>query len=151
MTAAWEQRLAELLAGGEDLEAGAELEVRDPGGAVVFLAPLARHFRIEDEVLWVRPVVGGYEPERVVGNPTYAFSLNQARARGLSPLRGMTMVGEELVILTGAGQEAHIRPASPGTMAELERWDSFFYNVLSAQEQELLDQVVGDSYWGEWA
>lgn len=61
------------------------------------------------------------------------------------------MVGEELVILTGAGQEAHIRQAGPGSMAELERWDSFFYNVLSAREQLELDEVVGDSYWGEWA
>jgi hypothetical protein len=148
---AWEQRLAELLAGGGDLESGAELDVRDLDGTVVFLAPLARHYRIEGNAVWVRPVVGGYKPERVVGNPLYAFSLNEARARGLSPLERMTMVGEELVILTGAGQEAHIRQARPETMAELERWDAFFYNVLSPQEQAELDAVVGDSYWGEWS
>lgn len=151
MSSAWERRLAELLHGGRDLESGAELEVRDPGGEVVFLAPLARHYRIAEDALWIRPVVGGYVPERVVGAPVYAFSLNEARVRALSPVQAMTMVGEELVMLTGAGQEAHIRRASPATLVELERWDSFFYNVLSAREQEGLDQVVGDSYWGEWA
>jgi hypothetical protein len=147
----WEQRLAELLAGGEDLRSGAELEVRDPGGEVVFLAPLARHYRLDDGAVWIRPVVGGYVPERVVGAPVYAFSLNEARVRALSPVEAMTMVGEELVMLTGTGQEAHIRPAGLATSVELERWDSFFYNVLSAREQEELDQVVGDSYWGDWA
>ena len=151
MTPAWEARLAELLGGGDDLESGAELEVHDLEGNVVFLAPLARHYRIEDDALWIRPVVGGYEPERAVGAPVYAFSLNEARARGLSPLENMAVVGEELVVLTGAGQEAHIRQAGPTTMPELERWDAFFYNVLSAQEQLELDEVVGDSYWGEWA
>ena len=151
MTPAWEARLAELLGGGDDLESGAELEVHDLEGNVVFLAPLARHYRVEDDALWIRPVVGGYEPERAVGAPVYAFSLNEARARGLSPLENMAVVGEELVVLTGAGQEAHIRQAGPTTMPELERWDAFFYNVLSAQEQLELDEVVGDSYWGEWA
>jgi hypothetical protein len=118
---------------------------------VVFLAPLARHYRIAEDALWIRPVVGGYVPERVVGAPVYAFSLNEARVRALSPVQAMMMVGEELVMLTGAGQEVHIRRASPATLVELERWDSFFYNVLSAREQEELDQVVGDSYWGDWA
>ncbi|HEV2811307.1 MAG TPA: hypothetical protein VGV93_13035 [Acidimicrobiales bacterium] len=151
MTPAWEARLAELLSGGDDLESGAELEVHDLAGKVVFLAPLARHYRIEDDALWIRPVVGGYEPERAVGAPVYAFSLNEARARGLSPLENIAVVGEELVVRTGAGQEAHIRRAGPTTMPELERWDAFFYNVLSAQEQLELDEVVGDSYWGEWA
>ena len=151
MTPPWEARLAELLGGGGDLEWGAELEVHDLEGNMVFLAPLARHYRIEDDTLWIRPVVGGYEPERGVGAPVYAFSLNEARVRGLSPLENMAVVGEELVMLTGAAQEAHIRRAGPETMPELERWDAFYYNVLSAQEQLELDEVVGDSYWGEWA
>ncbi len=53
---AWERRLAELLHGGEDLGWGAELEVRDLAGEVVFLAPLARHYRIAEDVVWIRPV-----------------------------------------------------------------------------------------------
>ncbi|HSH60921.1 MAG TPA: hypothetical protein VK988_15040 [Acidimicrobiales bacterium] len=53
--------------GGRDLESGAELEVRNPAGEAVFLAPLARHYRIAEDVVWVRPVVGGYRPERMVG------------------------------------------------------------------------------------
>ena len=150
-TPAWEQRLAELLRGGEDLEWGAELEVRDPSGEMVLLAPLARHYRVDEDVVWIRPVVGGYQPERVVGAPAYAFSLNEARARALAPLEEIVVVGDELVVVTGTGQEAHIRQAGPTTMPELERWDAFFYNVLSAQEQLELDEVVGDSYWGEWA
>jgi hypothetical protein len=151
MSPAWERRLGELLGPGQDLESGAELEVRDPSGEVVFLTPLARHHRVTEDVVWVRPVVGGYRPERGAGAPPYAFSLNEARARALGPLEKMTVVGEELVIITGAGQEARIRQAGPESMAELERWDAFFYNVLSVQEQLELDEVAGDSYWGEWA
>jgi antitoxin (DNA-binding transcriptional repressor) of toxin-antitoxin stability system len=144
----WESRLARWLAGGKELESGAELEVRDSDGTVAFLAPLARHYRVDDGVLWVRPVVGGYEPPE--GGLAYAFSLNQARARAL-PLDDVRLEGEEIVVATRASQVAHIRPASPETFAELERWDTFVLTVLDAEEEAALDQVEGDSWWGRWA
>ena len=143
----WEARLARWLAGGEELESGAELEVRDPDGTVAFLAPLARHYRIADGVLWMRPVVGGYEPTE--GGLPYAFSLNQARARAL-PLDDVRLEGGEIVMATRADQVARIRPAGPGTLAELERWDTFVLTVLDAEAEAALDEVAGDSWWGRW-
>ena len=147
----WEERLARWLGGGQDLLTGAELEVAQPDGAVAFLAPLARHWRVEGDTLWVRPVVGGYEPAgEEPGLPPYAFSLNPARARALS-LEGVRVEGDELVLPQPSGQVARIRAAGPDSLAELERWDTFVYTVLSAEEEAELDRVWGDSWWGQWA
>jgi len=144
----WERTLARWLAGGEELESGAELEVRDLDGALAFLAPLARHYRVADGVLWVRPVVGGYEP--LEGGLPYAFSLNEARARAL-PLDTVRLEGDEIVMATGADQVARIRPAGPETLQELQRWDTFVLTVLDAEEEAALDRVEGDSWWGRWS
>ena len=144
----WEQQLAGWLAGGEELESGAELEVRELDGSLAFLAPLARHYRIAEGVLWVRPVVGGYAPAE--GGIPYLFSLNEARARAL-PLDDVRLEGEEIVLATGADQVARIRPAGPETLPELERWDTFVLTVLDAGEEAALDQVEGDSWSGRWA
>lgn len=144
----WERLLASWLA---DLDVGAELEVRDPDGALALLAPLARHYRLEPEegLLWIRPVVGGYEP-RGPGMPRYAFHLNEARARAISTHAARTD-GDEIVLETAGGQIAHIRPAGPQTRPELEHWDTFCYVVLTAEEEAALDAVWGDSYYGDWA
>lgn len=148
----WEKRLAAWLG---DLDVGAELEVRDPDGSVAFLAPLARHYRLDeddDTVLWLRPVVGGYAPERgEPGRPPYAFHLNEARARAVSIADLRLLEGLELVAPQASGQVAHIRPAGASTREELDRWDLFVLNVLSAEEEAALDRVWGDSWWGDWA
>ena len=135
-----------------DLAAGAELEVRDPDGTVAFLAPLARHYRLEDAALvWVRPVVGGYAVEAgEPGAPAYAFHLDQARARALH-VEGLEVAGEELVAPQPSGQVARLRAAGPATRSELERWDVFVYTVLSAEAEADLARLWGDSWWGEWA
>ena len=67
----WRRHLEFLLAGaGRELEGGAELEVSDRSGEVVFRAPLARHCQVDETgTLWVRPVVGGYRPEPAQGMP----------------------------------------------------------------------------------
>ncbi len=145
----WERLLADWLG---DLDIGAELEVRDPDRAVAFLAPLARHYRLENPALvWVRPVVGGYEVEGAEpGLPGYAFHLDQARPRALHAER-LEVAGEELVAPQPSGQVARIRAAGPATRAELERWDVFVYTVLSAEAEADLGQLWGDSWWGEWA
>ena len=148
----WRSYLEFLLAGaGRELEGGAELEVSDRGGEVVFLAPLARHYRVDETgTLWVRPVVGGYGPEPGHGMPPYAFSLEAARRRALEPLR-IRREGPELVLELYSGQSARIRPAGPETLPELQRWDSFYLLVLTAREEADLDALWGDSYMGEWA
>lgn len=149
MSEPWEQLLATWLG---DLAGGAELEVRDGDGAVAFLAPLARHYRLEEpDLVWVRPVVGGYAPERSEpGVATYAFHLDRARARALS-VSQLEIQGLELVAPQPSGQVARLRPAGPSTRPELERWDSFVYTVLSADDEAALDRVWGDGWWGEWA
>lgn len=148
MSGDWERRLAGWLA---ELECGAEIEVRDPDGSIALLVPLARHFRhdVDDQLLWLRPVVGGYAPTGP-GMPPYAFHLDQARARAVST-RHARVEGDELVFVTDGDQLVHIRPAGPHTRPELERWDDFVYLVLSAEEEAALDEVWGDSYYGEWA
>ena len=148
----WLPYLQFLLAGaGRDLEGGAELEVSDPGGEVVFAAALARHCRLDDEgILWVRPVVGGYRPAPAEGMPPYVFSLNAARPRGLLAV-GVGREGEDLVLELDSGQRASIRPARAETLAELQRWDDFYYLALSAEEEADLDALWGDSYVGIWA
>lgn len=143
----WETRLAGWLAGGEELDSGAEIEVRELDGTVAFLAPLARHYRVDGDTLWIRPVVGGYVPP---GGMPYAFSLNAARARAL-PLDDVRLEGDEIVIPAGADQVAHLRPAGPETLAELERWDTSVLTALDAEEEAALDRVEGDSWWGRWA
>lgn len=152
MAAEWRSYLEFLLAGsGPELEGGAELEVSDRNGEVVFLAPLARHFRIDDGgTLWVRPVVGGYRPEPGQGMPPYAFSLNAARPRGLDPV-SVRQEGLELVLELDSGEVARIRPAGRETLPELQRWDSFYLLVLTAEEEADLDALWGDSYLGDWA
>lgn len=148
---AWLAHLEFLLAGaGHDLEGGAELEVSDPGGEVVFLAPLARHCRLDEEgILWLRPVVGGYRPVPKNGMPSYAFSLAAARRRGLLPSQ-VRREREDLVLELNTGQRARIRPARAGVLAELQRWDIFYYLVLTAQEEADLDALWADSYIGPW-
>jgi hypothetical protein len=151
-TAEWRSHLEFLLAGtGRELEDGAELEVTDRNGDVVFLAPLARHCRVDENgTVWVRPVVGGYRPAPGQGMPPYAFSLNAARPRGLDPV-SIQREGLELVLELDSGEVARIRPAGRDTLPELQRWDSFYLLVLTTQEEADLDALWGDSYLGYWA
>lgn len=148
----WRSRLAALLAGsGSGGDAGAEIEVTDPGGEVVLLAPLARHHRLdEDGTLWLRPIIGGYRPVPGVGMPEWAFSLEAARPRSFAP-GSIRVEGEELVAHLDAGHVARIRPAGPAALSELARWDTFCATVLTADEEADLDAVWGDSYLGLWA
>lgn len=150
--AEWRSHLEFLLAGaGAGLDGGAELEVSDGSGEIVFLAPLARHWRVDENgTLWVRTVVGGYRPEPGQGMPPYAFSLNAARPRGLDKV-SVRREGLELVLELDSGEVARIRPAGPETLPELQRWDTFYLLVLTAQEEAELDALWGDSYLGDWA
>jgi hypothetical protein len=148
----WLSHLEFLLAGaGRELEGGAELEVSDRTGKVVFLAPLARHCRLDETgTLWVRPVVGGYRPEPGKGLPAYAFSLSAARRRGLDPV-SVRREGLELVLELYSGEAGRIRPAGPKTLPELQHWDTFYFLALTAEEEADLDALWGDSYVGSWA
>lgn len=49
------------------------------------------------------------------------------------------------------GERPRIRPACGEALAELQRWDSFYYLALTAEEEAALDALWGDSYVGRWA
>lgn len=144
---ALEWQLAPLLSGGEKgLQGGAELEVRHPDGAVALRAPLARHHRVEgSNLVWVRPVVGGYAPEHdEPGQPAYAFDLAAARRRALD-FTSVQVEGDAIHLELTSGQAAVIRPATGDTLAELQRWDTYYYTVLDVETQAELDALAHDS------
>lgn len=145
-TEALERQLADLLAGGEaGIEGGAELEVRHPDGEVAFRAPLARHHRVEGtSLVWVRPIDDGYVPDRSEpGQPPYAFDLDIARRRALEFTTAHSDGGAIRFELS-TGQHAVVRPAGPDTLAELQRWDTYYYTVLDAGTQRELDALDHD-------
>jgi len=150
-----ERTLVDLL-GDPESGTGAELVVFDPDGTQVFGAPLARHFCLDpdEDVLWIRPVLGGYELTkdiRQAGDPLYAFSLDASRRRGLS-LQDVALVdGGVRVVQPGTEQVCWIRPAGPEALGELERWDTFVGVHLSAEDELALDRVDNDSWHGRWA
>lgn len=146
-TGACDRRLARLLAGGEaGLYAGAELEVCHPDGSRAFRAALARHHRVDPpDLVWVRPVVGGYQPDAAEpGEPGYAFELDVARRRGLHVTAAWDH-GDELGMDLATGQTAVIRPAAADTLAELRRWDTWYYTSLDAATQRELDALAHDA------
>ena len=86
----WRQRFSDLIAGnhsptGDPVDAGARLVVTDPDGTEVFRAALARHHRFEDDgdqVVWIRPLVGGQDT-----GSGYLFNLSLTRRRTLPVIR----------------------------------------------------------------
>ena len=41
-------------------------------------------------------------------------------------------------------------PAGADTLPELERWDTFYYLVLTAEDEADLDALWADSHMGRW-
>ena len=151
-SAAHAAHFARLLAGGDaGLDGGAEFVVRNPDGTEAFLAPLARHWRVDAgstpvrTCLWIRPVVGGYTPDpRRPGDPPYAFDLSEARRRNLT-FTACRRDGDTLAFDLEVGQRAWVRPIRGGLLAELQRWDSWYYLHLTAEQQARLDALDADS------
>ena len=141
-----DRQLAWLLSGGHaGLDGGAELEVRHDDGSPAFRAALARHHRTEPpDLVWIRPVVGGHAPDRAeAGQPLYAFDLDLARRRGLH-VTGVRSDGAELRLDLATGQTAVVRPAAPDTLAELQRWDTWYYTACDSATQRELDALDHD-------
>lgn len=152
-TNGWRHRLQDLLEGGhtttgEELDAGAELVVCDPDGTETFRAPLARHWRIDNEddhTIWIRPILGGYQQDE--GTP--AFNLGLARRRALTYTK-VDLDGDGVVFHLASGQTAHIQPATGTELAELCRWDRFYLATLTQEETEALDELAEDSWHGRF-
>ncbi|MFV2198859.1 hypothetical protein [Nocardiopsis sp. LOL_012] len=150
----WNQRLESLLSGahspsGDETDAGAQLVVVQTDGREVFRAPLARHARIDQEqerLVWVRPIhSGGIDP----ATGTRVYNLNLCRRRALSWSRA-GVDGDAVVLTLASGQRARIEPAEGDELAELRLWDAFVLG-LSVQEEEELEALSGDSWWGSHA
>ncbi|WP_018505840.1 hypothetical protein [Parafrankia discariae] len=164
----WLAAIRPLLAGshtptGDVLDAGAELVVSDdPDGPPVFTAPLARMLRHDPahpDVVWIRPVVGGYPvTRRGPGQPSYLFSLSVTRRRSLHVTHAQVLptddtgaAANKVVLQLANGQTAVIRPASGATLEELERWDTFALLVLDREDLVALEELREDSWHGAYA
>lgn len=136
------QRLRALL--GDPTRGGAELEVTDPDGTTAFLAAIARHYRTDGDVLWIRPILGGHDPGD--GQP-YTFDLDAARRRGLHHHQ-VDIDGRDVVLLLASGQHARIRRARAARHADLERWDTWLLTAVDAHTEAELDALDTDSHPG---
>jgi hypothetical protein len=151
-------RLSDLLVGcGQDPDPpgapGAELLVTDPDDSDAFQAALARHFRFQqdrEQIIWIRPIVGGYAPADPASEHDYLFSLNIARRRGLSYDAVRLDHGDIVLHLTG-GQTARIRPASMEARTQLWLWDQFLADTLTPDQAAELARLQEDSWQGPFA
>ncbi|WP_331731715.1 hypothetical protein [Streptomyces sp. NBC_00073] len=151
-TEQWRQRFSDLVEGnhsptGDPVDAGARLVVSDPDGTEVFRAPLARHHRFEDDgdqVVWIRPLIGGEHAES-----SSLFNLNVARRRSL-PWTRAEIVDDGVEIDLTSGQRARIEPADGPDLEQLIRWDDFT-NRLTPDEDAALQRLDADSWHGRYA
>lgn len=153
----WLTRLDDLLQGrhaadGDPLNAGAQLVVTNPDGTEAFRAPLARHHRLDPDqanMVWIRPIItGGSSPEPGHGaDRIYNLSVNRRRALTITNAR---VSNGALELDLSSRQHARIEPASGTGLAELQAWDTFFYNVLTPQEQNALEALQEDSWHGRF-
>ncbi|MFI1648106.1 hypothetical protein OG605_39480 (plasmid) [Streptomyces xanthophaeus] len=148
----WRRRFSDLVAGehsptGDPVDAGARLVVSDPDGTEVFRAALARHHRFEDDddqVVWIRPLVGGQDT-----GGGYQFNLGLVRRRSLSWTRAC-LVDDGVEIDLTTGQKARIEPADGPELEQLTQWDDFT-NRLSPDEDAALGRLDADSWHGRYA
>jgi hypothetical protein len=145
-------RLTELLNGHDgDLDNGAELVITEPDGTVSMRAPLARHYRLDDEdphVLWLRPVPGGTQAPGAAGLPV--FNLSLCRRRGLAFTAATIDQDGNVILALRGGQTATIQPATGRQLATLHLWDDFTLNILTAEEELDLDRLATDSWHGRF-
>lgn len=154
MTTDWQTRFADLLAGnhsstGDPVDAGAQLIVTGSGGTEVFRQPLARHFRAEpepDQLIWIRPLVGGQTSPDL----GFVFNLNQARRRALEWTEAHLDAIGDVIIQLRSGEMARIQPAEGEALTTLELWDDFLSRLTREEEQQLA-ALEDDSWHGQFS
>ncbi|MGA5442507.1 hypothetical protein ACPCKW_23725 [Streptomyces griseoincarnatus] len=154
MSTHWQTRFADLLAGnhsstGDPVDAGAQLVVTEPGGSEVFRQALARHFRAEpepDQVIWIRPLVGGHTSPEL----GFVFNLNQARRRALEWTEAHLDDNGDVIMQLRSGETARIQPAAGDELVTLEHWDDFL-NRLTREEERQLAALEDDSWHGQFS
>lgn len=128
-TPTWYPRLHELLTS----PTGAQLEVTDPDGTTIYLAPLARSSRIEDTIVWFRQIIGT-GPE---------FDFNHCRRRSL-PAAGQ--IDDANVCFTIDEGTATISPANPDGQAAIAAWDNYLSTRCDEQTRTELAALAEDSW-----
>ncbi|MEV6818441.1 hypothetical protein AB0M72_06770 [Nocardiopsis dassonvillei] len=149
----WHSTVQSLLAGahtstGDELDAGAQLVVDHPDGQEAYRAALARYCRLGEyqDVLWIRPIVPGSLDPRT-GQRVYNLSLCRRRSLAWSHVQA----DEERVFFTlVSGQVARIEAAHGAELDELRIWDAFQLE-LTAQEEQALEELREDSWWGRYS
>lgn len=133
----WYQTLEQLVAAGYDPDGtatgGAQLVFHDTDGVLQLRAPLARHVRLDDDCVWIRPIHGT--------GP--AFELGDSPRRGL-PISDVTHTGHEIRIGTADGVVT-ISPAAPDLIPVIEAWDTYVLTHLDAPVEEALARLEEDS------
>lgn len=133
----WYQTLEQLVATGYDPDAtatgGAQLDFHDTDGVLQFTAPLARHVRLDDDCVWIRPIHGT--------GP--AFELGDSPRRGL-PIGDVTHTPHEIRLVTADGVVT-ISPATADLIEVLEAWDTYVLTQLDATVETALARLEEDS------
>lgn len=133
----WYQTLEQLVAAGynpdDTATAGAQLDFHDADAVRKFQAPLARHVRLDDDCVWVRPIHGS--------GPT--FELGDSPRRGL-PIGDVTHTHHEIRLVTADGVVT-ISPAAPDLIGVLDAWDTYVLTRLDAPVEAALARLEEDS------
>ena len=139
-TPTWYQTLTRLLTAGFDPDGpatgGAQLTVTDPAGAITAHHPLARHARLGDDCVWIRPILGA-GPD---------FDLTDCRRRGL-PTTAVTDTDGTVGFNLADGAQAVVEPAAAELVEILDRWDSFVLTRIDASTETALAALDADTIW----
>lgn len=127
---------------------GAEWEVRESDETVLRWDGLARHWRIDENRLIVRPL----ERCRQLEDGRWVFLMNESRPSYIQVARSVLLpsgaVGLQPADFDGF---AVIRPITDVHAGTLARWDEFYEDVLTEIERSDADDLVLGDWWGNWA
>lgn len=131
---------------GRLLAHGAVLDVTNPDEPATTSWPLARHHRLDGDVVWIRPLHPGHRHP----NGTITFPLGDCLRRGIAA-DSFDVDVDRIRFNLASGQTLEVRPAlHQGELDALELWDTFTLTVLTAAEEADLDRLDADSWHGRF-
>lgn len=122
---------------GDELP-GAELVVYE-SAREVFRAALARHYRNDGSVFWVRPI-GAPEIDPDTGLPVFDLQVNRRRALEVAEARAE---GERIGLTLASGQTVVVQPAAGSQLVALAAYDAWMA-TLPAHVAARIDQLTDD-------
>lgn len=123
-----------------DATAGAQLEVADANGTIIYQQPIAREVRYDatEQLLWIRQIIG-------VGPQ---FDPNSSRRRSLPAATARAEGDTVIFALHTQNAIAVIKPAGKEQLRALSAWDAWKLTALTAQQEQDLDALTEDSWLG---